>query len=397
MEEKEITTAGNASVGAEARQPSSIDNNSIIEFTPDVKTQEDNTPLALKMQPGYLETKTMRQLYDQQFTPRSQTIKGLLYPGLYLFVGDPKIGKSFCMLQMAYKVSRGEPFLGFDVPSAAPVLYLALEDTDERLQDRLFKMFGTKIADNLFFATRAGKLGENLLDQLNTFTSDHPDTRLIIIDTLQRARNENANPFNYSADYDVMERLKTFADEKQISMILVHHMRKQESCDKADMISGTNGLFGGADGAFLIYKKALSKDELIIEVKGRDQPPFSFNIARDPVTLVFSRVHDEPGIWEDTKDELLEKVASLVSPDHPEWVGTATKIIAEIGVKKKPNTLSYYLNVRSRQLFNDYRVKYEKGRTSQERAIRLTWIPSEEKHINDEDDGDDDEIRSNGL
>ncbi len=61
-----------------------------------------------------------------------------MYPGLYLFVVDPKIGKSFCMLQMAYKVSRGKPFLDFDVPYAAPVLYLALKDTDERLQDRLF-------------------------------------------------------------------------------------------------------------------------------------------------------------------------------------------------------------------------------------------------------------------
>ncbi len=256
-------------------------------------------------------------------------------------------------------------------------------------------MFGTRIADNLYFATKAGKLGENLLDQLKTFMYDHPDTRLIIIDTLQRARNENANPFNYSADYEVMEKLKTFADERQISMILVHHMRKQESCDKTDMISGTNGLFGGADGAFLIYKKPNSKEELVIEVKGRDQAPLSFSIARDPVTLVFSRVQDETDIWKEMKDELLEKISALVSPDSPVWVGTATRMISETGVKKKPNTLSYYLNVRSRQLFNNYRVKYEKGRTSRERAIRLTWIPPEEKHINDEDDGDDDEISSN--
>ncbi len=97
--EKEITTAGNASVGAEAEQSSSI-NNSIIEFTPDVKPFPDQRLIQLKMQPGYIETKTMRQLYDKAFEPRVQTIDDLLCPGLYLFVGEPKIGKSFCMLQM---------------------------------------------------------------------------------------------------------------------------------------------------------------------------------------------------------------------------------------------------------------------------------------------------------
>ena len=164
--EKEITTAPNASVGAEAEQSSSINNNSIIEFTPDVKPFPDQRLIQLQMQPGYIETKTMRQLYDQAFEPRVQTIDGLLCPGLYLFVGEPKIGKSFCMLQMAYNVSRGEPFLGFDVPSPSPVLYLALEDTEERLQERLFRMFGTKVTDNLHFAIRADKIDDQLIEQL---------------------------------------------------------------------------------------------------------------------------------------------------------------------------------------------------------------------------------------
>ncbi len=390
MNEKEKTTAEIASVGAEAKQSSSIDTNSITDFTPDVKSEFDPRQYQQSMMPGYIETKTMRQLYDQPYEPRLQTINGFLCPGLYLFVGDPKIGKSFCMLQMAYQVSRGEPFLGFEVPSPSPVLYLALEDTEERLQDRLFRMFGTKITDNLHLAIKADKLDDQLIEQLKNFMYQCPETRLIIIDTLQKARKEMSNPCNYSADYEAIGKLKAFADERKVSLILVHHMRKQESSNKADMINGTNGLYGASDGAFLMYRKGNSDDELMIDVECRDLPPQSIRIVRDPITLVFNRV-DEDEHNSEPKDYILEKVSALLSAERPVWVGTATKLIADIGIDMKPNSLSYYLNVRSRMLYSDYRIRYEKGRTSQTRAIRLTWIPPEEKHDTDDDDDGNDE------
>ena len=394
MNEKEKTTAEIASVGAEAKQSSSIDTNSITDFTPDVKSEFDPRQYQQSMMPGYIETKTMRQLYDQPYEPRAQTINGLLCPGLYLFVGDPKIGKSFCMLQMAYQVSRGEPFLGFEVPSASPVLYLALEDTEERLQDRLFRMFGTKITDNLHMAIKADKLDDQLIEQLKNFMYQCPETRLIIIDTLQKARKETSNPCNYSADYEAIGKLKAFADERKVSLILVHHMRKQESSNKADMINGTNGLYGASDGAFLMYRKGGSDEELMIDVECRDLPPQSIRIVRDPKTLVFNRV-DEDEHDSEPKDYILEKVSALLSAECPVWVGTATKLISDLGIDMKPNSLSYYLNVRSRMLYSDYRIRYEKGRTSQARAIRLTWIPPEEKHDTDDDnDGNDEDSGS---
>ena len=393
-QEKEITTAGNASVGADAAQSSSIDSNSIIDFTPDVKTFPDQRLIQLQMQPGYIETKTMRELYEQTCEPKPATIKGFLGLGLYLFVGDPKIGKSFCMLQMAYKVSRGEPFLGFEVPTPGTVLYVSLEDTDERLQDRLFKMFGTKVSDNLHFATKANKLDEHLLDQLSEFYSQHQDTRLIIIDTLQMIRKQTSTPCNYSADYADIDQLRTFAADRKISMILVHHMRKQDAADKTDMISGTNGLHGASDGVYLMYREEKSGNELVISTSTRDYASQTIHIKRDPVTLIFERSDDSEFDLE-PKDAILEKVSTLVSADIPVWVGTATQMLAAAGIEMKPSALSYYLNVRSRKLFNDYHIRYEKGRTSQQRAIRLTWTPPAEKHdADDADDANDGEYES---
>ena len=101
---------------------------------------------------------------------------------------------------------------------------------------------------------------------------------------------------------------------------------------------------------------------------------------------------DETAADPKPKDPIFEKVSALLSAEHPVWVGTATKLIADLGIDMKPNSLSYYLNVRSRMLYSDYRIRYEKGRTSQARGIRLTWIPPEERHDADDDnDANDDD------
>ena len=82
-----------------------------------------------------------------------------------------------------------------------------------------------------------------------------PDTKLIMIDTLQKVREVGGDNYSYANDYEIITRLKKFADSYGICLLLVHHTRKQNSEDKFDMISGTNGLLGAADGGFILRKK----------------------------------------------------------------------------------------------------------------------------------------------
>ena len=44
--------------------------------------------------PDYLPSLSMNDLYERVFPGRPPIIEGLLYPGVYLFVGAPKGGKS---------------------------------------------------------------------------------------------------------------------------------------------------------------------------------------------------------------------------------------------------------------------------------------------------------------
>jgi len=88
-----------------------------------------------------------------------------------------------------------------------------LEDTEKRLQERLFRMYGTDSAENLHFTIWAKQLGSGLDEQLQRFVNEHPDTKLIIIDTLQKVREAGGDKFSYANDYEIVGKLKRFADK----------------------------------------------------------------------------------------------------------------------------------------------------------------------------------------
>lgn len=74
-------------------------------------------------------------------------------------------------------------------------------------------MFGVEGTDNLHFAVYAKQLGAGLDEQLERFIREHPDTRLIIIDTLQKIREVSTDAYSYANDYDIVGRMKQFADK----------------------------------------------------------------------------------------------------------------------------------------------------------------------------------------
>ena len=258
IEEKE-KTAGITSVGADERQSTSKTDAIVTDSEAECNSKKQKLrEMAKAMQafnePYYLPTVTMNDLFDTVYDGKPPVIENLLYPGLFLFAGAPKIGKSFLMLQIAYHVSTGLPLWEFPV-SKSPVLYLALEDSYDRLQRRLYKMFGVEGTDDLYLSIASMQLGKGLDEQITWFLKKVPDTRLIIIDTLQKIREPDGDNFSYGNDYEIMSSLKKIADTNGICILVVHHTRKQKADDAFDMISGTNGLMGAADGAFLLRKE----------------------------------------------------------------------------------------------------------------------------------------------
>ncbi len=380
--ETEKTTAPLSSVGADEGQPYVKESiHSISEEPGKINDfheglDEWQREMLREMDPTYLKTVSMNELYNTVFQSRPPLIDGLLYPGTYLFVGAPKLGKSFFMAQLAYHISTGLSLWDYPVRKGT-VLYLALEDDYRRLQERLFRMFGTDSAENLHFAVSAKQLGNGLDEQLEGFVREYPDTKLIIIDTLQKVREIGGDKFSYASDYEIITRLKRFADSYRICLLLVHHTRKQQADDKFDMISGTNGLLGAADGAFLLQKEKRTSNSAILDISGRDQQEQRLYLTRDTERLLWQLEKAETELWKEPPDPILEAVAALVTDKQPMWSGTPTELVETLALDMKPNTLTMRLNVYAGHLQNEYSIRYENSRTHEGRNIKLLLAVSE--------------------
>lgn len=289
MTNQKETTAFGLSVGADERQPiQKCTDNSISACNENIKGFGEMQKEPLRdLDPSSLKTITMSELYDTVYDSKLPLIDGLLYPGAYILAGSLKLGKSFLMAQFAYHVSTGTPLWNYTARKGT-ALYLALEDDYHRLQERLYRMFGMESTENLYFSVSAGQLGRGLDEQLAKFVVEHPDTKLIIIDTLQKVREIGGDNYSYANDYQIITRLKSFADMHGLCLLLVHHTRKQTSDDKFDMISGTSGLLGAADVSFWEG----SATELVALLNADVQ----VNIITKRLNILAGRLYDEHGI-----------------------------------------------------------------------------------------------------
>lgn len=307
---------------------------------------------------------TAGELMDTQLIPKFQIVDGFLPVGTYILAGAPKVGKSFLMTQLCWCIAEGVPFLGYDTKQM-DVLYLALEDTDVRVQDRLSRMFGVDWTGNrLYLSFQASYQGNALLQELSDFVLTHPDTRLIVIDTLQRVRGSDGGHYSYANDYNDISPFKSFSDAHDLAVILVHHTRKNvDSANPFDQISGTNGLLGAADGAFVLHKE---KERTLLDFTGRDLPQQQYVLRFVTSNCRWELVQVGSDVSECDPAPLLDWIDAVV---QERWDGTAEELlqrIHEIAPESglKANTLSRELNRLTARLESEKHIRYRKVKRS---------------------------------
>ena len=276
--------------------------------------------------------------------------------------------------QIAYHVSTGKKLWDFDVHQGT-VLYLALEDDYQRIQSRMFMMYGVEDSEKLHFATVANKIGNGLDEQLEYFMREHPDTKLIIIDTMQKIREVGGEAYSYASDYEIISKLKQFADKHSICVLTVHHTSKQPAGDTFEMISGTTGLLGCADGSLLMQKKKRTALEATIDVVGRDQQDQILYLSKDPNTQIWNLDKTETELHRAPPDPVLEAVARLVTSEQPEWTGSPSELAEALNTGMAANALTKYLNVKCGRLMDEYGISYENKAKHSGRRVMLTYTP----------------------
>ena len=90
----------------------------------------------MKSNPHKLTVIDGETLMDKRLPPTKFCVDTLLPQGLCILGGSPKVGKSWMVLDLCVRVAQGTPLWGLPT-SKGDVLYLCLEDSERRIQERL--------------------------------------------------------------------------------------------------------------------------------------------------------------------------------------------------------------------------------------------------------------------
>lgn len=327
-----------------------------------------------------LDVISAEELLDKQFDGSKSLVEKFLGKGLCLMSGSPKIGKSWLALFLAHKVSLGEPLWEFKT-TQSEVVYISLEDTEERIQARLAKISGGETG-KIWIATEAELIGLGFEEQITNLITEHPSVRLIIVDTFQRIRQLEAKQYSYAGDYGVINCIKSLADRFGVTILLVHHTRKAGAADPFAMVSGTTGLTGGVDGLIVLIKDERMDNRAKLYATGRDILDLELDLLfdRDSAEWKFLGYGGKERV--EKRDCLLSEINDFLA-DNGQYHGTASALLDQLSARaelriKSPNALTRLLNPQRNVLKYEYGILYDYERTSKERIIHLTRCPDDD-------------------
>ena len=307
--------------------------------------------------------------------PARFVVNNLLPRGLSIVAGKRKEGKSWLMLDLCFSVAEGEKFLDHDTEQGT-VLYLDLEDPESRLIQRA-RGIRDVIPSKFHEATKAGRLGGGLTEQIEDFVKEHPDTNLVVIDTLQKIRKPKGD--TYAGDYAVISALKNLADRLDIAIVCIHHTRKMKAKDTFDSVLGSTGLTAAADGIYVLERKADGKPFGRLSFISRDLPDGDFPVRFDHDTCRWYPIASS-----DMERELLladDAMSALVSFMKQELIyeGTATDLCERLGLNIGANNLSSKLSKYKNSL-QKLGVDYTKEKRNNHKVFTLNYNRKEPEY-----------------
>lgn len=311
-------------------------------------------------------TVNCEQLMTTPLKPIEFCVDGMISTGLFILAGAPKIGKSWLALDMALSIAKGETLLGRETKRGT-ALYLCLEDSYNRIQNRLFELT-SEPSENLHFAIMAGTLGGVLEKQIENFKLQHTDLKIIIIDTLQKIRS--GDDTSYVSDYKELSVLKNLADRLRIAILLVHHTRKCRDNDPFNMISGTTGISGCVDGSMVMIEKQRGSGEVVLHCVGRDIENLELHLKRNGARWI-----SEGKIMSKPRDTFSFMIHDFML-EREYFKGSATMLVGELkmqfGVEIPSNKITQNLVQHGIEL-KSFGVTFEIKRSCGQRFIILKY------------------------
>lgn len=321
----------------------------------------------------------------------------LLYPGAWLIVGRPKIGKSWLLLQMTLAAAEGGQVLGYSAVAPIEVLYVAGEDDDGRIKARLEALgvvnapAGVHVVNFQTLRTLAAKYANGLtfIEFLAAWLDQHPKVRLVLLDTETTCRQiwagEMQDPGSSritETDYRQTRDFDDLALRRKIVIGLVNHAakRKGEWVDIHELINRSNTALAGCSGSIALadppdVDQLQSESRMrVLGIRGRD--------LKDDILLAIRQREEMPyfenlGPYQEVKQtemeqELLEALEELMPDTADDKYVTTTDLADELGKKRGTvqRAVSRMLKA-NRTRWKKYRLAVKRGKGG---GVRLEAI-----------------------
>lgn len=278
-----------------------------------------------------------KDLKEMDIPPVTWIVNNILPVGVSMIGAPSKYYKSYMALGLCLAVCTGGKFLNFQCNKFA-CLYLDLESTKRRPKDRLNQIIPSGDWPSNFYLLTAedevSRINEGFTEQIENQLKQHPDIKLIIVDVFQMIRQPaKRNQSGYDRDYDDFKVLKKIADNNSVALLLIHHTRKmKDPNDVFNELSGSVGVMGALDSAWIITKEDRYSNEGALSITGRDMESQKFKISFNRKTFQWEYIGTEDDVNNQRRltaylqSPIRETVMKLVEQGSGIWEGSAEDI-----------------------------------------------------------------------
>ncbi|MEV0851474.1 AAA family ATPase [Nocardia fluminea] len=257
---------------------------------------------------------TFQELMTMRFAPLKYKVRNLIANGVVILTGSPKVGKSFWLLDLVVAVASGREVFGHFETKAAGVLYIYLEGGGARaIQSRIMSQQDEVDQGlDIQFYTEWPSQQDGGIEKLREYLDAHPDTGLVVIDTLAAFQNGGPTSSNnrWGVDYLLIKGLSDLAHAHDCAVVVAHHTKKGEETDFVDQISGTKGLSAAAD-VLITLDRERNSTEGKMKLTAREMEENWWNVEYKDLTWTVSGAEPLK-----SNADTLKEILEFVGTDH---------------------------------------------------------------------------------
>jgi hypothetical protein len=223
--------------------------------------------------------RSLAELLDQQPVAMPSLVEPGLLPaqGILFLGGEPKLGKSLLVANLALSLAAGVDRLGFHIPSARRVLICQFELPLPQFVKRLMLMrrtLGPAADDHLFVDTCSTGHLLSTAQGLNHFlaAARAAEAEVIVLDPLYSTHDQDENDTRAMAA--LCQSLLRLRDASRAALIVIHHVRKSINRHEiGSAFRGSSALHAVGDSYVLATRPSPQLPTLELRFQFRYAPP----------------------------------------------------------------------------------------------------------------------------